>query len=136
MAFVAGLLLFYVPEEPAFQLFCRLLRWGGVGGRADGWHRFVWNAKVAGKFGWLRSVAWQPASQPPRPAIQWTLVRLPPPCLAPSLRSPCRSTSGPNLRRLYLPGMEGLKAELRKLDFLMERRLPSLTAHLNVSSAQ
>ena len=26
MAFVAGLLLFYVPEEPAFQLFCRLLR--------------------------------------------------------------------------------------------------------------
>ncbi|KAL4457570.1 hypothetical protein ABPG75_012435 [Micractinium tetrahymenae] len=47
MAFVAGLLLFYVPEEPAFQLFCRLL-----------------------------------------------------------------STSGPNLRRLYLPGLEGLKAEL------------------------
>ena len=45
------------------------------------------------------------------------------------------STSGPNLRRLYLPGMEGLKAELRKLDFLMERFLPSLTAHLNVSSA-
>jgi hypothetical protein len=30
--------------------------------------------------------------------------------------------------------MEGLKAELRKLDFLMERFLPSLTAHLNVSS--
>lgn len=28
MAFVAGLLLFYVPEEPAFQLFCRLLRYG------------------------------------------------------------------------------------------------------------
>ena len=28
MAFVAGLLLFYVPEEPAFQLFCRLLRCG------------------------------------------------------------------------------------------------------------
>jgi len=30
MAFVAGLLLFYVPEEPAFQLSCRLLRWAAV----------------------------------------------------------------------------------------------------------
>jgi hypothetical protein len=68
MAFVAGLLLFYVPEEPAFQVFCRLL-----------------------------------------------------------------STSGPNLRRLYLPGLEGLKSELRKLDFLLERYLPALTAHLNAA---
>lgn len=68
MAFVAGLLLFYVPEEPAFQLFCRLL-----------------------------------------------------------------STSGPNLRRLYLPGLEGLKAELRKLEFLLDRYLPNLTAHLNAA---
>lgn len=42
------------------------------------------------------------------------------------------STSGPNLRRLYLPGLEGLKSELRKLDFLLERYLPALTAHLNV----
>lgn len=46
--------------------------------------------------------------------------------------SPTRSTSGPNLRRLYLPGLEGLKSELRKLDFLLERYLPALTAHLNV----
>lgn len=44
---------------------------------------------------------------------------------------PC-STSGPNLRRLYLPGLEGLKAELRKLEFLLDRFLPNLTAHLNV----
>lgn len=44
---------------------------------------------------------------------------------------PC-STSGPNLRRLYLPGLEGLKAELRKLEFLLDRYLPNLTAHLNV----
>jgi len=29
MAFVAGLLLFYVPEEPAFQVFCRLLAASG-----------------------------------------------------------------------------------------------------------
>lgn len=45
------------------------------------------------------------------------------------------STSGPNLRRLYLPGLEGLKAELRKLDFLLERFLPNLTAHLTVRCA-
>lgn len=44
------------------------------------------------------------------------------------------STSGPNLRRLYLPGLEGLKAELRKLDFLLQRFLPNLTAHLNASA--
>jgi hypothetical protein len=47
---------------------------------------------------------------------------------------PARSTSGPNLRRLYLPGLDGLKAELRKLDFLLERFLPRLTAHLSVSA--
>ena len=52
--------------------------------------------------------------------------RIPPPPLA------ARSTSGPNLRRFYLPGLEGLKSELRKLDFLLERYLPALTAHLNV----
>ena len=44
-----------------------------------------------------------------------------------------RSTSGPNLRRLYLPGLDGLKGDLRKLEFLMERRLPALTRHLTVS---
>jgi hypothetical protein len=67
MAFCAGCLLFYVPEEPAFQIFCRLM-----------------------------------------------------------------STSGPNLRRFYLPGLEGLKDELRKLEFLTHRYLGHLTAHLNV----
>ena len=30
---MAGLLLFYAPEEPAFQLFCRLLRWAAQEGR-------------------------------------------------------------------------------------------------------
>ena len=37
------------------------------------------------------------------------------------------------MRRFYLPGLEGLKLELRKLEWLMERRLPALTAHLSVS---
>ncbi|KAI3426937.1 hypothetical protein D9Q98_006881 [Chlorella vulgaris] len=68
MAFCAGCLLFYVPEEPAFQIFCRLM-----------------------------------------------------------------STSGPNLRRFYLPGLEGLKDELRKLEFLTHRYLGHLTAHLNAA---
>ncbi|GAB4814895.1 hypothetical protein N2152v2_001941 [Parachlorella kessleri] len=65
MAFVAGLLLFYMNEEPAFQMFCRML-----------------------------------------------------------------GAAGPNLRRLYLPGLEGLKAELRAFEFLMARHLPNLKAHL------
>lgn len=56
--------------------------------------------------------------------------------MSPPTLPPACSTSGPNLRRLYLPGLEGLKAELRKLDFLLERYLPALTAHLNVRRGQ
>ncbi|RMZ55702.1 hypothetical protein APUTEX25_005743 [Auxenochlorella protothecoides] len=67
MAFVAGLVLFYVPEEPAFQLFGRLL-----------------------------------------------------------------SSSGPNLRRFYLPGLAGLKLELLRFDRLMQRHMPALRSHLEV----
>jgi hypothetical protein len=70
MAFLVGLLLFYVPEEPAFQLFCSLM--GGEG--------------------------------------------------------------GPDLRRMYLPGLEGLKKELWKLDWLMQRHLPNLKHHLQQHS--
>jgi len=70
MAFLVGLLLFYVPEEPAFQLFCRLM--GGEG--------------------------------------------------------------GPDLRRMYLLGLEGLKKELWKLDWLMQRHLPNLKCHLQQHS--
>lgn len=49
----------------------------------------------------------------------------------------CRllGASGPNLRRLYLPGLEGLKAELRRFEFLMARYLPNLKAHLEVGRA-
>lgn len=65
MAFVAGLVLFFVPEEVAFQIFCRLL-----------------------------------------------------------------ASTGPNLRRFYLPGLRGLKVELRMFDILLGRYLPKLKAHL------
>ncbi|KAK2080743.1 hypothetical protein QBZ16_000597 [Prototheca wickerhamii] len=65
MAFVAGLLLFYLPEEPAFQVLCRLL-----------------------------------------------------------------AASGPNLRRFYLPGLTGLKADLMAFDALLRAHLPTLWAHL------
>lgn len=34
MAFIAGLLLMYLPEEPAYQLFCAVLGPGGAGMRA------------------------------------------------------------------------------------------------------
>eukprot|EP00887_Chlorella_sp_A99_P003329 scaffold26.g3329.t1 len=41
-------------------------------------------------------------------------------------------TSGPNLRRFYLPGMEGLKLQMRVFELLMQKRLPRLAAHLEV----
>ncbi|GLC50154.1 hypothetical protein PLESTB_000348300 [Pleodorina starrii] len=66
MAFMAGVLLMYVPEETAFRLFCRLM-----------------------------------------------------------------DPEGPNLRRLYLPGLEPLKAELATFELLLTWRLPDLAAHLS-----
>ena len=68
MAFVAGVILMYLPEEPAFRVLCQLLDEGGVG-----------------------------------------------------------------LRTLYLPGLSGLKEELRMLDWLMERLMPNLKQHLEVT---
>lgn len=65
MAFVAGILLMYLPEEPTFHAISRLFPEGGA-----------------------------------------------------------------NLRRLYLPTMEGLKAELRKFEWLMAKFLPALLEHL------
>mmetsp|Transcript_5393 Transcript_5393/g.15439 ORF Transcript_5393/g.15439 Transcript_5393/m.15439 type:complete len:845 (+) Transcript_5393:278-2812(+) len=40
---------------------------------------------------------------------------------------------GPNLRRLYLPGLEGLKQQLRMLEWLLERHSPHLAKHLQVN---
>jgi hypothetical protein len=40
-------------------------------------------------------------------------------------------SAGPNLRRLYLPGLEGLKVELRRFDWLLARRLPNLSRYLD-----
>ncbi|KAL0035338.1 hypothetical protein WJX77_001763 [Trebouxia sp. C0004] len=65
MAFVAGVILMYLPEEPAFRVLCQLLDGAGVG-----------------------------------------------------------------LRSMYLPGLSGLKEELRMLDWLMERLMPELKQHL------
>ena len=65
MAFVAGLVLFFAPEEVAFQLFCRLL-----------------------------------------------------------------AATGPDLRRFYLPGLRGLKVELRTFDILLGTYLPNVKSHL------
>jgi Rab-GTPase-TBC domain len=68
MAFVAGVTLMYLPEEPAFRMLCRLL-----------------------------------------------------------------GEDGACLRRLYLPGLDGLKSDLRKFEWLMERHYPLLATHLIVS---
>lgn len=48
------------------------------------------------------------------------------------LRCLC-SSSGVGLRTLYLPGLQGLKEELRMMDWLMERLMPELKQHLDVS---
>lgn len=67
MAFVAGVVLMYLPEEPAFQVLTRLMGPGG-----------------------------------------------------------------PDLRNLYLPGLEGLKQLLRCYEWLMERLMPQVKEHLEV----
>ncbi|CAD7696907.1 unnamed protein product [Ostreobium quekettii] len=65
MAFVAGVILLYLPEEPAFRLFCRLMQ-----------------------------------------------------------------QDGPNLRRYYLPGLQSLQCEIWKFEWLLQRHLSGLHAHL------
>jgi Rab-GTPase-TBC domain len=70
MAFVAGLVLFFVPEEAAFQIFCRLL-----------------------------------------------------------------AETGPNLRRHYLPGLRGLKVELKTFEILLGKFLPNIKKHLEAQGA-
>lgn len=40
---------------------------------------------------------------------------------------------GPNLRRLYLPDLEGLKHQLRALEWLLERHCPRLATHLQAA---
>lgn len=39
-------------------------------------------------------------------------------------------TSGPNLRRLYLPGLEHLKMELSRFELLLATHYPQLHQHL------
>lgn len=72
MAFVAGLLLFFVPEEQAFEIFCRFM------------------------------------DVPPY---------------------------GIGLRKLYLPGLVGLKVVLEMFDILLEKHLPNLKSHLESNGA-
>lgn len=68
MAFAAGILLMYLPEEPAFGLYCRLM-------------------------------------------------------------AACEE-GGCGLRRLYLPGLGPLKAELARFELLLAAHHPALAAHL------
>lgn len=72
MAFVAGLLLFYVPEQMAFKVFCRLMDEGD---------------------------------------------------------------NGIGLRKLYLPGLVGLKDALDIFQYLMQTYLPKLKSHLETHGA-
>ena len=70
MAFVAGVLLMFVPEEPAWQLLCQLMAEDAVG-----------------------------------------------------------------MRGLFVPGLAGLKRALRMFEWLLEKELPQLKRHLEVSRA-
>ncbi|KAI8114040.1 hypothetical protein M9434_002166 [Picochlorum sp. BPE23] len=72
MAFVAGLLLFFVPEEQAFEILCRFM------------------------------------DAPPY---------------------------GFGLRKLYLPGLMGLKVILEMFDILLEKHMPNLKSHLESNGA-
>lgn len=65
MAFSVGILLMYLPEEPAFRLFCRLM-----------------------------------------------------------------APDGPNLRRMYLPGLDALKHELATFEVLLHQLHPKLYRHI------
>lgn len=65
MAFIAGIILMYMPEHLAFQIFCNLM-----------------------------------------------------------------TPEGPNIRRFYLPGLDDLKLEMAKFEWLLSRHQPRLFAHL------
>ncbi|KAG1657940.1 hypothetical protein FOA52_000971 [Chlamydomonas sp. UWO 241] len=65
MAFAAGIILMYLPQEPAFRLFCRLM-----------------------------------------------------------------DPAGPNLRRMYLPGLNALKTQLACFELLLQQRHPPLFRHI------
>lgn len=57
------------------------------------------------------------------------------PCVSTALLAVCRlyhriMTSGPTLRRYYLPGLETLKIELRRFELLLAVRHPQLHQHL------
>ena len=54
-------------------------------------------------------------------------------------RAACRvfqrllDASGVGLRAMYLPGLQGLKQQLRMLEWLLERIMPALKDHLQVT---
>ena len=102
MAFVAGLLLFYVPEESAFAIFCRLMDADGPSGPPE-------QLEMPGGDG-ARDAHDVAAATKGRPG---------------------RSNAvNVGLRSLYLPGLLGLKHMLGTFDELMQEYMPELKAHL------
>ena len=117
MAFVAGVLLMYLPEEAAFRAMGALLAdavgpdgaqaqapWGAGGGGGGG------GGGVGGGGGG--------GDEPPAPPLP-----------APGLRPGWAHGAG--LRCLYLPGLEGLKAALRQFEWLLARVAPDAAARLD-----
>lgn len=156
MAFVAGLLLMYLPEEPAFRMFAR-------SGVQSVWRRRRWSRRLhlhahamlhnftseQARPPWTITTAWKMPlhilsfATMPVSVGRDMIMRLRGSCVhsADKMRTViyfdcCRLLgSGPNLRRMYLPALEGLKLQLQAFDFLLARRLPDVHAHLQVISA-
>ena len=53
-------------------------------------------------------------------------------CAAVQVLTRLMGPGGPDLRALFLPGLEGLKQLLRCYEWLMGRLMPRLQAHLQV----
>ncbi len=102
MAFVAGLLLFYVPEESAFAIFCRLMDADGASSPRE-----PFEAPGADGVGDAADVT--PQAREARGRSKAINV---------------------GLRSLYLPGLLGLKHMLGTFDELMQEYMPDLKAHL------
>ena len=108
MAFVAGLLLFYVPEEPAFTIFCRLMD-------ADGASRVSDTNASPDSVDAATSVHIEGGTHG---------------VMHPEDAQSVPKTINVGLRSLYLPGLSGLKHMLGTFDELMLEYMPALKSHL------
>lgn len=132
MAFVAGVVLMYLPEEPAFQVSaapmmpCSHAHQGGMTIAPPCADRQRVHLKQQLQQHHAHICLQQGADRPNG-------------CMLPTFTSCCycwqvltrlMGPGGPDLRTLFLPGLEGLKQLLRTFEWLMTRLMPRTAAHL------